>query len=385
MKIAVKRLVRDEKGQTLILALILLVVGGLITAPLLAYMSTGLIAGQVYENKTAQLYAADAGAEDAVWKIQNQVDEVKYLYCGGGNHSWSYDISEVNGKNVAVTITWVNNGTYRVDSIATADGSGTEIEAYITGASICADYSGMTNHIVTTQGETDIAKKVTLIYPEGSEPVENYNGTWPDPWVLGQFYWQDVKNAVPYSLSTLDVNDYAAAGIGPFYRNGIFNNKGIINTGSDGLTLTLHGTVYITGDTEIGTTGNKDFILDLNGQTIFVSSNTSGNQKALNIGSRCSIQGPGAIIAVGDINFQPKAQVTTDPVFVLSVSGTTTMQPSGDFYGSLAGSVEVEIQQGTTPTITYPTGGFGDYNLNFPNLIQLGLAYSIASWEVNQQ
>ena len=55
MKIAVKRLIRDEKGRTMILALILLVVGGLIIAPLLAYMSTGLIAGEVYEMSTAEL------------------------------------------------------------------------------------------------------------------------------------------------------------------------------------------------------------------------------------------------------------------------------------------------------------------------------------------
>lgn len=53
----------------MILALILLVVGGLVASSLLAYMSTGLIASEVYERKMAELYAADAGVEDALHNI----------------------------------------------------------------------------------------------------------------------------------------------------------------------------------------------------------------------------------------------------------------------------------------------------------------------------
>ena len=58
----------------LILVLVLLVVGGLILAPLLGLMSTGLVAGQVYEKKTAELYAADAGIEDGLWKIKHGIE-----------------------------------------------------------------------------------------------------------------------------------------------------------------------------------------------------------------------------------------------------------------------------------------------------------------------
>jgi len=70
-KMALNKLIRDEKGQVMILVLILLVVGGLIIAPLLSYMGTGLIVGQVFEKKMDGLYAADAGVEDAIWKIMN--------------------------------------------------------------------------------------------------------------------------------------------------------------------------------------------------------------------------------------------------------------------------------------------------------------------------
>jgi len=58
MKIAVRRLIRDEKGAALVLVLILLLISGLIIGPLLSYMGTGLITGEVYEGRTHELYAA---------------------------------------------------------------------------------------------------------------------------------------------------------------------------------------------------------------------------------------------------------------------------------------------------------------------------------------
>jgi len=117
MKITVNRLIRDEKGQALVLALILLVVGGLIVAPLLAHMGTGLITGQVYENSMYLLYAADAGVEDALWQIENEQlgsdlfglddpDYDQYAYCDFSSlYEWDYNLpNEVNDKDVHVTI-----------------------------------------------------------------------------------------------------------------------------------------------------------------------------------------------------------------------------------------------------------------------------------------
>jgi len=344
-----KKLAReDEKGYILILVLILLVVGGLVLTPLLGLMSTGLVSGTIYERKMDEYYAADAGVEDAVWKIQNQVENVTRL-------------------NVA--------------SNATGDNSGTQIEAYIIGASKYGDYSGLLGQVLTSQGEIDVANKVNLYYPEGGEPAENYMAPWPEPWELEEFYWEHVKDALPYYTSaSLDVKNYAE--IGPFYRDGTLTIK---NTGTAGLTLQLNGTVYITGDTLIGTT-DKDFTLDLNGQTIFVSSTSTHSQQALILGDKCTVKGPGAIIVIGDIEFKPKTQMGEEegggPVFILSVNGTTTLRPSGDIYGAIAGSVEVEVQQGEDPTITYPTGGFAEEDLNFLIGIQK-LFYSIASWKID--
>lgn len=71
MKRTLNKLRRGEKGQALIIVLILMVLGGLIIAPLLGFMSAGLVAGQVFEVKMEGLYAADAGIEDSLWKLLN--------------------------------------------------------------------------------------------------------------------------------------------------------------------------------------------------------------------------------------------------------------------------------------------------------------------------
>jgi hypothetical protein len=392
MKAIVKGAIRNEKGQALILALILLAVGGLILAPLLAYMRTGLTAGEVCEVKTNELYAADAGVEDAVWKIQHQVDVPTGCYL---DTTRSYNITDVNGKKVAYNITRANNVTltYHVESIATGDGSGTKIDAYVGGTSKYGDYSGLLNYVLTSPGDfycptpptPCLCSKLDNLVSPGCGAPNGPNSTYTDPWPtpdIASFYWEDVKNALPYYTSDiLDAKNYAATGVGPLYwnRTGDLN---VVNTGGNNLTLKLNGTLYIRDSTRAIFTPSQDMILDLNGQTIFVASNNTGGQYALSIGGKCSVKGPGVIIAVGDIYFAPQAQIggQADPIFILSVSGTTLLQPGGDFYGAVAGGLEIDLK--SKNKVFYPSGGFESYDLNFPNGTQW-LTYSIVSWEVS--
>jgi hypothetical protein len=387
-KVSLRGLVRDEKGQALILALILLVIGGLIMAPLLAYMSTGIIAGGAYEKKADELYAADAGAEDAVLKIQQQTGGVQYLYCGGGNHSLSYNIADVNGKSVAVTVTYLSNitHTYQVVSTATGDGSGTKIDAYVIGTYEYGDWSGLLTHVLSSTNPIEYPnnnKTLSISYPPGCGPMDNFTqAQWPPPDVLADFYLQNVTGEIGYTnytSTTLLVQNYPN-GIGPLYRGGTLT----LNAGTDGLTLKLNGTVYITGVTTI--TPSHSLTIDLNGHTMFISNNTTstgGGQYALQVGGKCSVIGPGAIIVVGDIDFKPNIEVAdpNKPVFVLSISGTTQLLPqnNGYFYGAIAGRVTVDLQP--KQTIVYPAGGFGSSHLGFPTGIEW-LVYEIASWEV---
>lgn len=100
MKNILTRLKMEEKGQAFILALILLAVGGLIIVPLLGFMGTGLMAARLIEQKVDETYAADAGIEDAIWKILNNDASLPNTL----GASSIYTIADINGKDVEVNI-----------------------------------------------------------------------------------------------------------------------------------------------------------------------------------------------------------------------------------------------------------------------------------------
>jgi len=419
MKSVVKIATSDEKGAALTLVLVLLVVGGLILTPLLGLMSTGLISGQVYEKKTDELYAADAGVEDAIWKIQTN-----NLTFEANNSSEPWQLA-VNDRTVEVIVYREDSDpspcgedfTYQILSTATTEAGGgtaaidssTTIDARV--APIVEYYPSIMDHLVTIQGnltktevndlEQDLAK-LEIICPaecaecavcgkaydyyteydqiptgcKGCVAVYNFPApAWPTADYLSDRYWEDVKDEAPDTRSTMNLLGVDRQE-GPLYRIGTLD---IVNSSATPATLTLTGTLYITGDTKIGESkGGKDLTLALNGHTVFVSSTTA---KALSVGGQCSVQGPGIIIAVGDINFAPKAVVGGDqnPVFIFSVTGTTTVQPSGEWWGAIAGREYVEVKSGNEPTTTYPEGGFGD--LEFP-LVVASRTCSIISWQI---
>ena len=100
MRRIIKKPIKEEKGSAFILVLIFLLVGGLVTAPLLSYMSTGLLAGQMHEARMDGLYAADAGVEDALYKIMSNDASLPQNL----GESYPYDIADVNGNSVHVEI-----------------------------------------------------------------------------------------------------------------------------------------------------------------------------------------------------------------------------------------------------------------------------------------
>ena len=419
MKTMTKRIVRDEKGAALALTLVLLVVGGLILTPLLGLMSTGLVSGQVYEKKTDELYAADAGVEDAMWRIQ-----ANNLTFGADNAAEPWQLN-VNDRTVDVIVYREDldptpcgeDFVYQILSTAVTEGSGstadiggsTTIDAHV--APTVAYYPSIMDHLVTIQGNltktqvndlnqdlgklditcpaecTDCAVcgKAYDYYTEydsipagckGCVAVYNFPGAaWPTADYLSAQYWEDVKDEMPDPRSKIEL-DGVDREEGPLYRDGTLD---IVNSSATPAVLTLTGTLYITGDTKIGeSSGGKDLTLDLNGHVVFVS---SASAKALSIGGQCAVQGPGIIIAVGDINFAPKSVIggNQDPVFIFSVTGTTTVQPSGTWWGAIAGKQYVEVKSGNEPTTMYPEGGFGD--LEFP-LVEAYRTCSIISWQI---
>jgi hypothetical protein len=394
----VKGVARDQKGAALTLVLVLLVVGGLILTPLLGLMSTGLISGQLYERKADELYAADAGVEDAIWRIQS--NNLTFV----NNSSGPWDLN-VNGKNVEVVVcrkdwdpTCGENITYQILSTAVTDdgggtaaiGGSTTIDAHLSVSYLdlaaLLDNAIISDDTIDIQPNNYIGGDVWLPNEEDLEtsPGVTINGTvkdsddvtitWPTAEQLSTYYMDEVEGA-PDCGPSIDVGHTNTTG--PCYREG---SLAVDNTGDPGATLTLEGTLYLTGDGAFEQAGaTHPYVVDLNEQTVFVEGAISFPSQHV------TISGSGCIIAVGDINFQPSiASDGDDFVLVLSVEGEVSFQPSGNFTGCVAGNVHVQLQPGNEIYWTSPEGkglnvpwGVGDIN-ELPPVT----GTRIESWEI---
>lgn len=420
-----KLLKGKQSGQALVLALALLGLGSLMIAPMLSFMGTGLNAGVIAEDKTDELYACDAGVQDAIWLINHlgEPSAIPYTELDGLDDDTGESIEEyydyasegrplphVNGEDVRVKITLLymieGFGIYQVHSWV---GSGsfndadTRIDAIIT--TTWLDFGDITEYVVTSQGEFEELGVGGYVHPDEGEPgydehgpQDYYDGAWPTPADMIAWYSRDVDKDNPlYPLGELELTDPNTT-IGPVY---IDNDFYVHNSNSNpNAVLTLGGTLYITGKTEFG--GNRDFTIDMNGQTIFIESNLiSGAGPALLIDKNVTVTGSGCIIAIGDIKFQPHMESDeNDYILILAVGdpfadppivSQTWMQPNGSFYGTLAGNI-VTTQQGNAdinwaepPDVEPPPDGDGNPDINFPGGSGGGgMIWGIQTWLYNE-
>lgn len=382
-----KRLIRGEKGYVLIAALLVLVVLGLIAGPLLSYMVSGLKAGHTFETGAAELYAADAGVQDAVWKIQNNIGPCS------GNATMHYIITDVNGKSVDVTIVYQDGGTYKITSTAVTDkggntaalGSHTTVEAYVGVTTTIG--SGFLDNAITSNGTVTIGSNsiVTGNVTYGTGISGNSSSTLYGTATQGSMIWPTASELSDFYLSQVDPNNPGPNNIdlsggtvhlGPSYINGDLSVSGKAGT------LKLMGTVYVNGNVAFSQSGNNGYTVDLNGQTIFAMGYISLPSNHI------TVTGSGCIIAVGYINFQPGIMTSTDFVFVMSVSSYVNFQPNGTFCGSVAGNVYVNLRSNNTLT-WHSLRGTGT-TLNVPASISGAAAptmtgTTIISYDVSRQ
>ena len=366
---------KNESGQgALAMVLLLLMLGAIILTPLLTFMSTGVKAGRVYESKAQEFYAADSGVEAEIYKISQNLTNL------------SVPDYRLNDRNVTVDVPEIRNGIYKIVSTATSDSGGnTTIECYY-GA---LDYSSFLDNAISSNGTADIKNKVDVTgnvstpdceyagYPGCGCPnctysIDCVNCTnccseepliWPTAEELSKYYYDKVKNLTPHE-GDMDIDIDTDPEIGPLYVDGELS---ISSTGEKDEIAKLNGTVYVTGDTVIGDTPSNDFTLNLNNHTIFVESDSIGDGKeALKIGGKVTLAGSGCIIAVGDIDFAPNiaSGSENDFILIMSVENKVDLHPGGNFYGSVAGELEVGVQSGENPSITWTD--YGDIPLDFP-------------------
>jgi len=150
---------RNERGQTLVVVLGFLVLGGLTIAPLLAHTNTGLLAGKGFMERVEMDYAADAGIEDAIWKTNNEaipLDEGDFVSI------YSYLLPEdINGNSVNVTM-------QQIWPLA-----GLETDAYGTTPPECLLITGG----IIDLGEGEYKVQISYDGSEGDLPVDRV-GVW---------------------------------------------------------------------------------------------------------------------------------------------------------------------------------------------------------------
>jgi len=322
------KLVKDgQSGQALVMALILLALGSLIVVPILNLAGTSLNYHRVIQRNTLETYAADSG--------------VDYALCQLGNDSAEYEVNPLqdnftlNDKTVNVTAEYLGNDIFKITSTATTDSnSSTTIESYIH----ISPYPAFFNNGITSKNDVTIRpgaevngdvqyngtldNKGTIDGNTIKAPVED----WPTVDELSQFYWvDDVISGSSIDISSgTEQNPYL---IGPGHTSG---NLTITGTG----VAQLNGTLYVQGSLTL-----------MPGSAIMLNVETIYADVDITMQPGTNLYGPGCVIAAGDVDFQPNLMTGEEGyIFLMSVEGEVKFQPGNDFYGSVAGDIEVLLQ-----------------------------------------
>ena len=376
MRIIANRLVRDEKGAALILALILLLIGGLISAALLGHMRSGILLGEVHERRTAELYAADAGVEDAIWKIQNGEVSV----CPGQPTEPPY-YAIVNGKNVTVYIEYdVGTGMYRITSIAMTNGddagriasidSSTAIEAYVEamtfdllgGALVSMSDIDFSKDCVVT-GDVYYVGEITgseYTHNEGQE-IQVSTSAFPTQEQNEAFAQQFKDEALLGGTHTGTMTIEADTVLTATYITG---DLLIQKHGNDGVNVTLTGSVYVEGLVDV------DMLSSITGSGSIVAVGDIGLAKLPNYG----IEGDSLIMSLnGDITFKKEATIEA---LVYAPNGSVNVDKELAVEGSIIGGY-INIKKDAYLTYVSKSSSF-----DFPPAVTY--AVEIRSYEISQ-
>jgi cytoskeletal protein CcmA (bactofilin family) len=388
MKRILKKVVREQKGQALVAVLILLLLGGLVTAPVVTFVGTGVDTGAVYEEDMDELYAADGGIEDAIRQIIAGAAELP----SPDDPVWSYQTADINGKEVEVIITYIDDTTYKVTSTASTDAdSSTTIESYVTssgGSSIFDNAITALNGNITLGGNAKVTSSPASgegnIFANGDIDLSGNAKVEGDGTATGeistsgnsQIEGDETEGAIPLTPPDIDSTPYLQeAELGGIYEGDLsLSGNGYYDLGP----------LHITGNLSIS--GNRRVRL---GGTVYVDGTItmSGNTR---------IEGGYTIVAENSISLTGNSKLDLEDIpFVFSTDGniTTTgnnwtsavvyapnghvnMSGNSRIYGAVlglsitgSGNNKIEYPLGLGDSETLPSVGDGSYH--------------IRTWEIN--
>lgn len=372
---------RAQDGFVLPMVLVMLAVGALMLIPALQFSWASLKASEVTEWKASEIFDADSGVDEAVRWLQfdGQVGS-GWTEVAAGEWQRSALQHELNGSDVDVAIEEVATQTYKVTSYAESEtGTSTEVVAYV--VLDYSDFSFLLDSAITSNGSVtlmpgdvvngdvrlpdvdDLENKGDIYGDIKTDETEGGAIVWPEAEFLMDYYMNSLEDEAPYTTypadTQLDIGGTSEADpflVGPCLAEGDLQFKG---TGW----VRLEGTVYVTGSLEFDPT--PSITLDLNQQTIFAVGSIDDN--SVTMGTDITILNSGCIIGVYDVDFQPQIAAVPEGeeepfVLIMSVLGTTTLNPVSDFYGAVVGNVDIQMQPGVTLNWVDPEGK----GINFP-------------------
>ena len=376
---------KAESGQVLIFVVLALALSLIILPPLLSFGFGANRSSQIRQERMKQLYAADAGIQDAYMKIKTI----------GGNYTADYIIGAVNGYDVHVVVANPGFETYdvtstastpptagitRSDLIVTSHTGLTDYAEYLSSALISRGNIGIqpgsvVNGNVTLNGTLD--NKGTINCGGGltnNQCVKSNAPAWPTHDELWDWYSGNVSGH-PYGNNTFpasgdptvvpsngQVTVLAPCEYTP--ADGTLNIDGP-PVGQAYGNFTLNGTLYVHGGLTFSKKKDGSIPANIN---VYLNGHTLYSTGDLIIKDPVTLYGPGSVIAEGAITFYPKITPgDTSFIFVLSVNGSVDVQPSGNFYGTLAGVSSIGLAPGNTITWTAPPADSqGNPLLDFP-------------------
>ena len=308
-----RKILQNESGQVLPIALILLVLGGLLVVPTLSLMSTNLTANTEVDKSNLELYSADAGVETMLWNINYNQDN--FQLPADGEQTALPEALTVNDKTVNVVLSKEAGEPYKITSTAAADGESTTVECYIdanadlswffdsaiTGKSTVTLKPGtvVTGEVVYGQ-PGGIDNKGTINDADGDNDGQaEYNpdlqDNWPSAAYLTSYYAEQVADAPQVSAGyTINVNGHPATNQFSVWSGGPLHALGNLYISGTGWAR-LDGMLFVEGNLQVA----QNVTLNLNNQTIFVTG-------TIECKSGSTITGSGCIIAVGNILFYPR-------------------------------------------------------------------------------
>jgi len=133
---ALNKFHKEERGFILPMVFILLLVAAILMPQITGMVGVGIVSGNMYDEKAQELYAADAGATDALWLLaQHTQEEMIALIHEMDDEDglrYIYDLPEpIDNKTVHCEIMMADDEGYIIESTATgSDGSSTTVEVW---------------------------------------------------------------------------------------------------------------------------------------------------------------------------------------------------------------------------------------------------------------